>query len=308
VDTGCNECDGTTYSNTDTTDVCHDADGYPAITRVSSSEVACDAGYNGNDIVYGATGAYESGCTLNQCTCNNGVGATGIACPTTNTAVCVACSAGYTLTGGACVTKGCGVSIGGCVKSVCGGAALGWHEAQPLKNGAFMSQGDIKNMGNANSGALNGKPFIGPAATSDTDWDFGLPGDTNWRSYGPKLDEPAGSTWDMTISYTPPVTMWFFCGTSRCSGGFGREVQALRGVKRRGNSPTNFEGFTTNLAMYVWEKTFTANDSNPIVLSGLTGPLPGGVIWNDGTGTQTNPDTSADAVQWQTCSSESSLQ
>ena len=42
-------------------------------------------------------------CKINRCSCSNGVGATGAACPTNGAAKCSSCNAGYLLSGTSCV-------------------------------------------------------------------------------------------------------------------------------------------------------------------------------------------------------------
>ena len=50
---------------------------------------------------------YRMDCTPNQCTCENGDGATGADCPTHGDAVCASCAAGFHLDGTACVANQC---------------------------------------------------------------------------------------------------------------------------------------------------------------------------------------------------------
>eukprot|EP00941_MAST-03F_sp_MAST-3F-sp1_P006547 g6547.t1 len=65
VDYNCHDCEGTTYSASDTYDVCFDAASSEAITRISASAVDCSPGYEGSavSIGYNNRGAWD----LNGC-------------------------------------------------------------------------------------------------------------------------------------------------------------------------------------------------------------------------------------------------
>jgi hypothetical protein len=84
----------------------------------STCTLKCAPGYKRNSVtpytctpVQGTADAtYQGGsinCTLNQCTCVNGHGSTGVACPTDGDPHCATCDAGYLLNGDACAIKAC---------------------------------------------------------------------------------------------------------------------------------------------------------------------------------------------------------
>lgn len=83
----------------------------------------------------------NNSCDENECTCNNGVGATGISCPTNGTEQCINCNTGYYLQDGACLPNQCTCLLGtGATGTAC--PFNGQHKCiEPCNDGYGLSEG-----------------------------------------------------------------------------------------------------------------------------------------------------------------------